>query len=156
MYASETSEICILHWVNNLVVSGKLHPLMPIVKSLFNHICDVVWDVPIFQAEYGIILRQLLVIKEYRVHMKKQVYCSKLIILIGNYLHSHFLYSWVNFSLIFSLLGPRSGSFVHQQGGGNGWREGQHGIKHQRRKLSLGSYFSLFAGKFTRRFPKSP
>ncbi|XP_062116266.1 serine/threonine-protein kinase ATM isoform X3 [Humulus lupulus] len=54
--------------------SGKMAPLLPVVKSLFNHIWDVLSNVPSFQSEYESILRHLLAIKDYRFHMRKRIY----------------------------------------------------------------------------------
>ncbi|XP_057952318.1 serine/threonine-protein kinase ATM [Malania oleifera] len=56
--------------------SGKTLLLLPVVKSLFSHIWDVLRDVPSFQSEYGIILRHLLAIKDYRFHMRKRFYSA--------------------------------------------------------------------------------
>ncbi|KAG5536661.1 hypothetical protein RHGRI_024174 [Rhododendron griersonianum] len=56
----------------------NLH-LVSVAKLLFNHIWDVLKDVPSFQHEYGIILRHLLVVKDYRVRMRVRVYCSLVI-----------------------------------------------------------------------------
>ncbi|XP_058091812.1 serine/threonine-protein kinase ATM isoform X2 [Magnolia sinica] len=56
--------------------SGKTLPLLSVVKLLFSHIWDVIKDVPSFQSEYGIILRHLLAVREYRFHMRKRVYNS--------------------------------------------------------------------------------
>ncbi|PIA61953.1 hypothetical protein AQUCO_00200149v1 [Aquilegia coerulea] len=56
--------------------SGKTQFLLSVVKSLFNHIWDVLRDVPTFQSEYGAALRHLLGVNEYRFHMRKKVYCG--------------------------------------------------------------------------------
>ncbi|KAF5201731.1 Serine/threonine-protein kinase ATM, partial [Thalictrum thalictroides] len=56
--------------------SGKTQFLLAVVKSLFNHIWDVLRDVPTFQSEYGAALRHLLGVNEYRFHMRKKVYCG--------------------------------------------------------------------------------
>ncbi|XP_042498310.1 serine/threonine-protein kinase ATM isoform X2 [Macadamia integrifolia] len=56
--------------------SGRRLLLLPVVKALFSHIWDVLRDVPTFQSEYGIILRYLLTVRDYRFHMRKRVYCS--------------------------------------------------------------------------------
>ncbi|XVF54114.1 hypothetical protein PTKIN_Ptkin05aG0154900 [Pterospermum kingtungense] len=53
---------------------GHMLPLFSVVKTLFNHILDVLNNVPSFQSEYGIILRLLLVIRDYRYHMRKNIY----------------------------------------------------------------------------------
>lgn len=62
--------------------SGKMQLLLPVVKSLFSHIWDVLRDVPSYQSEYGIILRHLIAVKDYRFHMRKRVYCGKYIIYV--------------------------------------------------------------------------
>ncbi|XP_043704321.1 serine/threonine-protein kinase ATM isoform X2 [Telopea speciosissima] len=56
--------------------SGGRLLLLPVVKTLFSHIWDVLRDVPTFQSEYGIILRYILTVRDYRFHMRKRVYCS--------------------------------------------------------------------------------
>ncbi|KAL6011507.1 hypothetical protein ACLOJK_001955 [Asimina triloba] len=58
-------------------------PLLSVVKSLFNHIWDVVKDVPSFQSEYGTILRHLLARREYRFHMRKRVYNCLVLLFIS-------------------------------------------------------------------------
>ncbi|KAF6155453.1 hypothetical protein GIB67_019979, partial [Kingdonia uniflora] len=63
--------------------SGNMVLLLPVVKSLFNHIWDVLNDASSFQSEYGIILRHLLAIKEYRCHMRKRIYCSLVLFYMG-------------------------------------------------------------------------
>ncbi|XP_017973415.1 PREDICTED: serine/threonine-protein kinase ATM isoform X2 [Theobroma cacao] len=54
--------------------SGNMLPLLSVVKTLFSHIWDVLNNVPSFQSEYGIILRHLLVVRDYRFHMRKHIY----------------------------------------------------------------------------------
>ncbi|XP_075497529.1 serine/threonine-protein kinase ATM-like isoform X3 [Primulina tabacum] len=56
--------------------SGKKNLLLHVAKSLFNHVWDVLKDVPSFQSEYGVILRYLLEVTYYRFHMRKRVYSS--------------------------------------------------------------------------------
>ncbi|XP_065875882.1 serine/threonine-protein kinase ATM isoform X2 [Euphorbia lathyris] len=56
--------------------SGNMLPLLPVVKMLFGHLCDVLSNVPSFQSEYGVILRHLLAVKDYRFHLRNRVYCS--------------------------------------------------------------------------------
>ncbi|KAJ4974544.1 hypothetical protein NE237_007718 [Protea cynaroides] len=56
--------------------SGRRLLLLPVVKTLFSHIWDVLKDVPTFQSEYGIVLRYLLAVRDYRFHMRKRVYCG--------------------------------------------------------------------------------
>ncbi|KAH7550462.1 hypothetical protein JRO89_XS13G0195500 [Xanthoceras sorbifolium] len=60
--------------------SGKLLPLVSVVKTLFSHVLDVLSNVPSFQSEYGIILRHLLGVKGYCFHMRKRIYCSLLLL----------------------------------------------------------------------------
>ncbi|KAL2243936.1 UNVERIFIED_CONTAM: Serine/threonine-protein kinase ATM [Sesamum indicum] len=55
---------------------GKNLPLLPVARLLFSHVWDVLKDVPIFQSEYGVILRHLLSVKDYRFHMRRRVYCN--------------------------------------------------------------------------------
>ncbi|KAK4394663.1 Serine/threonine-protein kinase ATM, partial [Sesamum angolense] len=55
--------------------SGKIC-LLPVARLLFSHVWDVLKDVPIFQSEYGVILRHLLSVKDYRFHMRRRVYCN--------------------------------------------------------------------------------
>lgn len=57
--------------------SGKMSPLLSVVKLLFNHIWDVLSNVPSFQSEYGIILRHLLAVRDYRFHIRKRIYSSE-------------------------------------------------------------------------------
>ncbi|OMO81447.1 hypothetical protein CCACVL1_12416, partial [Corchorus capsularis] len=54
--------------------SGNMFPLLSVVKSLFSHIFNVLKNVPSFQSEYGIILRNLLVVRDYRFHIKKDIF----------------------------------------------------------------------------------
>lgn len=63
--------------------SGKMQLLLPVVKSLFSHIWDVLRDVPSYQSEYGIILRHLIAVKDYRFHMRKRVYCGLVLLYLG-------------------------------------------------------------------------
>ncbi|XP_057442948.1 serine/threonine-protein kinase ATM [Lotus japonicus] len=60
--------------------SGKMLPLSSVVKPLFNHVWDVLSNVPSFQSEYGIILRHLLAVKDYSLQMRKRIYCSLVIL----------------------------------------------------------------------------
>ncbi|RXH96224.1 hypothetical protein DVH24_008728 [Malus domestica] len=66
--------------------SGKRLPLLAVVKNLFNHICEVLHNdnVPSFQLEYGIILRHLLTVRDYRFQMKRRTYCSESMISTNN------------------------------------------------------------------------
>ncbi|PPD79626.1 hypothetical protein GOBAR_DD23428 [Gossypium barbadense] len=58
---------------------GNVYPLLSVVKTLFSHILDVINNVPSFQSEYGIILRHLLLVKEYRFHMRKNIYSGLMV-----------------------------------------------------------------------------
>ncbi|KAH6798041.1 Serine/Threonine-kinase ATM-like protein [Perilla frutescens var. hirtella] len=60
--------------------SEKNWPLLPVARVLFNHVWDVLKDVPSFQSEYSILLRHLLSVRDYRFHMRKRVY-SNLVLL---------------------------------------------------------------------------
>ncbi|KAL6583807.1 hypothetical protein OROMI_003096 [Orobanche minor] len=60
--------------------SDKNMPLSSVARVLFNHVSDVLKDVPSFQSEYGVILRHLLTVADYRFYMSKQVY-SNLVLL---------------------------------------------------------------------------
>ncbi|XP_045816356.1 serine/threonine-protein kinase ATM isoform X4 [Trifolium pratense] len=62
--------------------SGKILPLSSVVKPLFNHVWDVLSNVPSFQSEYGIILRHLLAVRDYSFQMRKRVYCSLVMLYI--------------------------------------------------------------------------
>ncbi|XP_073046893.1 cyanogenic beta-glucosidase-like isoform X3 [Primulina eburnea] len=55
-------------------VTSKKNLLLHVPKSLFNHVWDVLKDVPSFQSEYGVILRYLLEVTYYRFHIRKRVY----------------------------------------------------------------------------------
>lgn len=55
-------------------VSGNMLLLSSAVKSLFAHVWDVSREIRTFQSEYGIILRHLLAVSDYRFHMRKRVY----------------------------------------------------------------------------------
>lgn len=56
--------------------SGKMPPLSPVVKTLFNHISDVLSNIASFQSEYGIIIRHLVAVRDYRFQMRRRIYCS--------------------------------------------------------------------------------
>lgn len=56
---------------------GRMLFLLSVVKSLVNHIWDVLKDVPSFQSQYGIALRHLLGVNEYRFHIGKKAYCGE-------------------------------------------------------------------------------
>ncbi|XP_021718930.1 serine/threonine-protein kinase ATM-like isoform X2 [Chenopodium quinoa] len=53
---------------------GNNLPLIAAVKSLYNHIWDVLKDVPSFHSEYSIILRHILAVHDYCFHMRNRVY----------------------------------------------------------------------------------
>ncbi|CAO2819072.1 unnamed protein product [Amaranthus hypochondriacus] len=53
---------------------GNDLPLITVVKSLFNHICDIFQDAPSFHSEYSIILRHILAVQDYCFHLRKRVY----------------------------------------------------------------------------------
>ncbi|KAL8141962.1 hypothetical protein V2J09_014994 [Rumex salicifolius] len=59
---------------------GNNFPLITVVKPLFVHIWDVLRDVQSFQSDYGIILRHLLAVTNYRFHMRKKVYSGILLL----------------------------------------------------------------------------
>ncbi|XP_061349623.1 serine/threonine-protein kinase ATM-like [Gastrolobium bilobum] len=63
--------------------SGKILPLSSVIIPLFNHVLDVLRNVPRFQSEYGIILRHLLTVRDYSFHMKKPIYRSLVKLYIG-------------------------------------------------------------------------
>ena len=69
----DTRRFCL----GSILISGKMLPLLSAVKSLSNHIWDVLSNVPSFQSEYGVILRHLLAVRDYRFHMRKRIYCSE-------------------------------------------------------------------------------
>ncbi|XP_050879903.1 serine/threonine-protein kinase ATM isoform X2 [Lathyrus oleraceus] len=62
--------------------SGQILPLSSVVKPLFNHVWDVLSNVPSFQSEYGIILRHLLAVRDYSFQMRKRIYCSLVMLYI--------------------------------------------------------------------------
>lgn len=57
--------------------AGKSLLLLPVAKIIFNHIWDVLKDIPSFQSEYAIILRHLLAAKDYQFYMRKRVYSGR-------------------------------------------------------------------------------
>ncbi|KAL3824832.1 hypothetical protein ACJIZ3_020861 [Penstemon smallii] len=61
-------------------ISGKKLPLLPVAKLLFNHVWDVLKDIPSFQSEYSLILRHLLAITYCRFYLRRKVY-SNLVLL---------------------------------------------------------------------------
>lgn len=76
------SWFCLHH---NFLLPGKALPLLPMVKILFNHVSDVLSNVPSFQMEYGIILRHLLAVVDYRFHLRNRIYCSEFFALFRPY-----------------------------------------------------------------------
>ncbi|KAL2936045.1 Serine/threonine-protein kinase ATM, partial [Bienertia sinuspersici] len=54
--------------------SGDNLPLIAVVKPLFNHIWDVLKDVPSLHSEYSVILRHILASRDYCFHMRKRTY----------------------------------------------------------------------------------
>ncbi|KAJ8771786.1 hypothetical protein K2173_026963 [Erythroxylum novogranatense] len=62
--------------------AGKTLALLPVVKSLFSHIWDVLCNVPSFQPEYGIILRHLLTVRGYQFHLKNRIYSGLVLLYI--------------------------------------------------------------------------
>lgn len=60
-----------------MFLPGKVLPLLSVVKRLFRHVFDVLSNVPSFQSEYGIILRDLLAVRGYCFHMGKCIYRSE-------------------------------------------------------------------------------
>lgn len=67
------------YWIN-FYRSGKVLPLLSVVKLLFNHVSDVLSNVPSFQSEYGVILRHLLAVRDYHFHMRKRIYSSEFLL----------------------------------------------------------------------------
>lgn len=65
-----------------IIISGKMLTLLSVVKLLFNHIWDVLSNVPSFQSEYGIVLRHVLAVRDYCFHMKRRIYCSEFLFCI--------------------------------------------------------------------------
>ncbi|KAK9943183.1 hypothetical protein M0R45_008801 [Rubus argutus] len=67
-------------------ISGTPLPLLHVVKSLFNHIWEVLSNDPSFQwqSEYGLVLHDLLVVRDYRFHMRKRIYCSLVLLYMDN------------------------------------------------------------------------
>ncbi|XP_048590826.1 serine/threonine-protein kinase ATM isoform X1 [Brassica napus] len=55
---------------------GVLSPLLSMAKTIFTHVHDILSNTPSFHSEYGIILRHLLEIKEYRFQMRKRTYSN--------------------------------------------------------------------------------
>ncbi|KAI3807033.1 hypothetical protein L1987_22953 [Smallanthus sonchifolius] len=62
---------------------GKSLHLLSVAKVLFNHIWEILKDVPSFQSEYGIILRHLLAVKDLQFHLRKRVYSSLVLLYMG-------------------------------------------------------------------------
>ncbi|XP_076932541.1 serine/threonine-protein kinase ATM-like isoform X2 [Bidens hawaiensis] len=62
---------------------GKSLHLLSVAKLLFNHIWEILKDVPSFQSEYGFILRHLLAFKHLQFHLRKRVYSSLVLLYMG-------------------------------------------------------------------------
>ncbi|KAJ0047583.1 hypothetical protein Pint_15443 [Pistacia integerrima] len=62
--------------------SGTVLPLLSVVKTLFSHVFDVLSNVPSFQSEYGIILRDLLAVRGYCLHMRKRIYSNLMLLYV--------------------------------------------------------------------------
>ncbi|XP_020591737.1 serine/threonine-protein kinase ATM [Phalaenopsis equestris] len=69
-----------IHRAEDPKLSVTKFPLRSVIKLLFNHVWDVVKDVPTFQLEYSGILRLLLSINEYRYQMRHRIYASLLLL----------------------------------------------------------------------------
>lgn len=54
--------------------SGKTHFLLRKIKRLFQHILDMLREVPAFSSDYSHMLRELLPDVEYRLRMGKKIY----------------------------------------------------------------------------------
>lgn len=103
---------------HNFPLAGKMLPLLPVVKTLFSHIWDVLSNVPSFQSEYGIILRHLLAVKDYRFHLRKRIYCSE------SFVNPTYICSWLllqfccsEFSDLSHFVLARSDASIHWEGG---------------------------------------
>ncbi|GBG59952.1 hypothetical protein CBR_g286 [Chara braunii] len=44
------------------------------IKSIFQHMYEIIRGVPIFGSDYGTVLRQLIAVSEYRLRMPKRIY----------------------------------------------------------------------------------
>ncbi|XP_008453086.1 serine/threonine-protein kinase ATM isoform X2 [Cucumis melo] len=60
--------------------SGNALPLISVVKVLFSHVWDVLSTTPCFQSEYGIIIRHLVAVRDYRFHLRKRIYCNLMLL----------------------------------------------------------------------------
>ncbi|XP_020523147.1 serine/threonine-protein kinase ATM isoform X2 [Amborella trichopoda] len=56
--------------------SGRTVLLLPAIKPLFNHIWEVLRDATNFPSDYYNILQQLVAKKQYRINLRKRLYCS--------------------------------------------------------------------------------
>lgn len=79
---AKTLKIYVQH-AEDVKRSGKTLLLLGTIRRFFNHIWDVIRDVPSFQSEYSNILRQLLAVSEYREHMRKKVYSGLVLFYIN-------------------------------------------------------------------------
>ncbi|XP_017218492.1 serine/threonine-protein kinase ATM [Daucus carota subsp. sativus] len=65
----------VLQRAENVKFPGSLSILpVAVTQLLFNHILDVLKDVPSFHLEYGALLRHLLASRHYRFHIGRKVY----------------------------------------------------------------------------------
>ncbi|XP_022135092.1 serine/threonine-protein kinase ATM isoform X3 [Momordica charantia] len=60
--------------------SGNAVPLISVVKMLFTHVWDVLSSISSFQSDYGIIIRHLVAVRDYRFHMRKRIYCNLMLL----------------------------------------------------------------------------
>ncbi|GAA0142541.1 non-receptor serine/threonine protein kinase [Lithospermum erythrorhizon] len=65
----------VIQRANDSQFTGHDMLLLPVAKLVFNHIWEVLKDVPSFQSDYGSILRHLLRAQTYRFHMRNRIYC---------------------------------------------------------------------------------
>ncbi|KAK9073522.1 hypothetical protein SSX86_007846 [Deinandra increscens subsp. villosa] len=72
---AKTLRIVVTRAEDGMYLGKSLH-LLSVAKLLFNHIWEILKDVPSFQSEYGIILRHLLAVKDFQFHLRKRVYSS--------------------------------------------------------------------------------
>lgn len=63
-----------IHKAEDKSRSGKSHFLLRKIKRLFQHILDMLQEVPAFSSDYSHILRELLPDVEYRMRMGKKIY----------------------------------------------------------------------------------
>ncbi|KAG0604904.1 hypothetical protein M758_9G018000 [Ceratodon purpureus] len=63
-----------VHKAEDTSRSGKSHFLLRKIKRLFQHILDMLQEVPVFSSDYSHILRELLPDVEYRLRMGRKIY----------------------------------------------------------------------------------